>query len=364
MSMTATALRAQQGGGRRAATGEVLPFVRGAREFVEGPFFDLTRTPGAAAQAVGPIDVPARGWMSWLNLLVEGSGGTLGAGALHEDYPWKLLDQVTLSRPNGDPYVGPMSGFGLYLVNLYGGYWFDGDPAADPQYVGTINASFLLRIPVEIRHHDAYGALINQDAAAAYKLSFVVPSIGDLFPTAPTTAPTVRIRGWLEGWEQPAPTDLFGRPISPQPPGTPTAQFWSEQTFNVVAGLNTVRLTRVGNLLRTLVFIYRTGSPLVRNDANLPQDSIALTYDARSLLDRSLRGWRNTMYVRYGRPAPTGVVVADWIHDGEGHAGEETGGLYLPTTDATRVELRGTFGAAGVLTVLTNDVSPAGVQVS
>jgi hypothetical protein len=359
MAMTAAAVRQ----GPAPASAPEVPFVRGSREFSEGPFIDITRTPGSAAQAVGPFDIPARGWMSWITLQVDCSGGVLGSGVLHEDYPFSLLDQVLLSRPNGDPYVGPLKGFSLFLANVAGGYWFDGDPRNDPDFVGTINASYVVRVPVEITHHDAFGALINQDAAAAYKLSFVIPAVSDLFTTAPTTAPTVRVRAWLEGWEQPPATDLLGRAVAQSPPGTPTAQFWSEQTFQVVAGLNTIRLTDVGNLIRTLILVLRTGSPPARSSAHYPQDSLALTYDARRLLERSFRGWRRTMHERYGVNFPTGVVVIDFTHDGEGHSGEEARNLYLPTTDATRLEIVGSFGAAGVLTVITNDVSPSGVPV-
>jgi hypothetical protein len=34
--------------------------------------------------------------------------------------------------------------------------------------------------------------------------------------------------------------------------------------------------------------------------------------------------------------------------------------LWLPTLGSTRLELQGSFGGAGVLTVLTNDVAIAG----
>ena len=362
--MTAGALRAP---GKGAAPQQAaVPFVRGSREFAEGPFTDQTITPGAAAVAVNPIDVPARGWATSIVMELSASGGVLGAGALGEDYPFNVLDQLSLTRPNGNPYFGPMQGFSAFLTNLYGGYEFDSDPRANPDFLGTINFRYILRIPIEITHHDAYGALIDQDAAAAYKLSWTVPASTSIFTVAPTTPPAIRFRAHLEGWEQPPPADLNGRPIEQAPPGTPTAQFWSEQTFNIVGGLNTIRLTDVGNLLRIVSFIFRDDSaPRVRNDTELPQDSIRLTYDARDLENRTFRQWRKIMFERYGVTAPTGVLIYDKIHDGEGHAGNEARNQYLPTSDATRIEIIGTWtGTGGVLTVLTNDVAPAGVAVS
>lgn len=365
-AMGAAALRDARRSGGQAQQVPAVPFVRGSREFSEGAFDDRTVTPGAAAVAVNPIEIPARGWATSLAILVEGSGGTLGAGALGEDWPWSVFDQLQVTRPNGDPYFGPLQGFSAYMTNVYGGYEFDADPAQDPDFLGGINCRFLLRIPIEITHHDAYGALINQDAAAAYRLAWTVPASTTLFTTAPTTIPALRYRSWLEGWEQPPPADLAGRPIEQTPPGTPTAQFWSEQTFNVVAGLNTIRLTDVGNLIRCLILIYRDNTATrIRRDDELPADSIRVTYDARDLENRSLRGWRKAMFERFGIQAPAGVVVYDKIHDGEGHAGNETRNQYLPTRDATRIEVVGTFGGdGGILNVVTNDVAPAGVQVA
>lgn len=362
-SMTAGMVRGRAPAGGQAPA---VPFVRGSREFVEGPFTDQTITPAAAAQAVNPIDVPARGWASSIVLEVAGSGGALGIGVLNEDFPFSVFDQLALTRPNGNPYFGPMQGFSALMTNLYGGYEFDGDPRTNPDFLGTINFRFILRIPIEITHHDAYGALIDQDAAAAYKLSWTVPASTTIFTTAPTTIPAIRFRAHLEGWEQPPAADLNGRSIEQSPPGTPTAQFWSEQTFNIVGGLNTIRLTDVGNLLRDVVFIFRDDStPRARIDTELPQDSIRLTYDARDLENRTIRGWRKVMWERFGVVAPTGVIVYDKIHDGEGHAGNEARNQYLPTSDSTRIEIIGTWtGSGGVLTVLTNDVAPAGVPVS
>lgn len=363
--MTAAALGQRPKGGA-APPQAAVPFVRGSREFTEGPFADLTITPGAAAQAVNPIDVPARGWATSIMLQVDASGGALGAGALGEDFPFNVFDQLALTRPNGNPYFGPMQGFSALVTNLSGGYEFDEDPRLDPDFVGTINTHFVLRIPIEITHHDGYGALIDQDAAAAYKLSWTVPASTAMFATAPTTIPAIRYRAHLEGWEQPPAQDLNGRPIEQAPPGTPTAQFWSEQTFNIVAGLNTIRLTDVGNLLRVVGFIFRDdSSPRVRTSTEWPQDSIRLTYDARDLENRTFIGWRKVMWERYSIDFPVGVLIYDKIHDGEGHAGNEARNQYLPTSDATRIEIIGVWsGSGGVLTVLTNDVAPAGVPVA
>jgi len=54
------------------------------------------------------------------------------------------------------------------------------------------------------------------------------------------------------------------------------------------------------------------------------------------------------------------VWVYDFCHEFDGALGRENRDLWLPTLGSSRVELQGTFGAAGVLTILTNDVAIAG----
>src|SRR5574337_15494 len=368
-AMTAAALRresapAEQGKGGTPAPAPV-PFVRGSHEFTEGSFDDRSVTPGAASVTQGPVDVPARGWATAIKIQVEGSGGVLGAGVLSEDWPFNALDQLSFTRPNGDPYFGPMGGFSAFLANLSGGYVFESDPRANPRFLGGINCRFIVRIPLEATHHDAYAALINQDQAASYKVGFAVPASSTLCTTAPTTIPALRFRMWLEGWAQPPAADLNGRPIAQSPPGTPTAQFWSEQTFNIVGGVNTIRLTDVGNLMRTIVLVYRDNTAVrIRRDDELPQDSLRLTSDAREVENLSIEGWKQAFYEHYGVAAPAGVIVYDKTHDGEGHSGNEARNQYLPTSDRTRLEWIGTFGGdGGVLTVLTNDIAPSGVPI-
>ena len=46
------------------------------------------------------------------------------------------------------------------------------------------------------------------------------------------------------------------------------------------------------------------------------------------------------------------------------HGGDEEPNLWLPTVQASRVELQGVFAAAGSLQILTNDVAPATVDPS
>jgi len=55
-----------------------------------------------------------------------------------------------------------------------------------------------------------------------------------------------------------------------------------------------------------------------------------------------------------------GVFVYDNTHEFDQSIGQENRDLWLPTLGSNRLEVQGSFAAAGTLTVLTNDVAIAG----
>lgn len=343
------------------------PFTRAAREHVE-PFDDRsTVMQTGAATAVGPIDVAAFGYARHILLLVEASGGAGGGNtvAAHEDSPWRAIRDITVTDVNGAPILGPYNGYDLYLANKYGAFSFDTDPANSPSYAAVTagagasgNFGFLFRIPFEIAGRDALGALPNMSASSTYKLSYNVAPSSEVYSTAPaTTLPTVRVRAWLEAWTQPPQADLRGIPNMATPPAMGTTQYWTKQIMNITAGDQRVRLTRMGNLIRNLVFIFRNATP-ARNSTNFP-DPLRIEWDGKILHNIGRPLIQHYMRERNGFAPDTGVFAFQFTYDLDYKPGNEMRDLYLPTTQGTRLELVGNFGAAGTLTVLTNDVAPA-----
>jgi hypothetical protein len=55
-----------------------------------------------------------------------------------------------------------------------------------------------------------------------------------------------------------------------------------------------------------------------------------------------------------------GVYPYDYCHEFDGKVGHETGDLYLPTIESEQFVLRGSWGNAGTITLLVNDVLPQG----
>lgn len=329
------------------------PFTRASKRQTE-PFVDIQQALGASAVVLNQQDVPANGYLRSIVVNVVASG-TTGA-TYNADAPWNVIEQLQLTDVNGQALV-QLTGYDLMLANMFGGYAFHGDPAEYPGYTRTgTGFSFQLRIPVEIVQRNALGALPNMNAAMTYKLKITLAPLASVYASNGTGA-SVHIRATSETWMNPLATDLNGRPNTTTPPQLGTTQNWSEYVAPIVNGQNTVRMTRVGNIIRNLVFVNRNATG-ARSDANLPGE-IALLLDGVQWRRNSLDYELQRIYELYGYDAtqrPTGVWVLPLTDDFDGTPGDEVGDYYLQTTGATRLELQGVWSAAGSLTILTNDI--------
>lgn len=360
--MPATAAPRQQRQGGPPAL-PPIPFTAAAHEHVEPVTTDNAGAIAAAQGIRGPFDVPAYGFLRAIVFEVNLSGGTLGAGALSADFPFNILQGITLADVNGANLFGPLDGFAALMANVYGGYAYRQDPRLSPQHDGTINGRFYLRVPVEITRHNGYGAVANQNSSAAYKLSYNIATIAQAFATAPTTPPAVQVKTWAECWSQPNVTDLAGRPQQREPIGHGTTQFWTSFTRSgLAAGQLNLLLPRVGNMIRNLIFICRDATG-ARVDTTFP-DPISVMWDARVLTQESQR--YRILKQMEGIQAPgardTGVFAFCFNNLIIGHNGDEEPNLWLPTVQSTRLEVQGTTAVTGSIQALTNDVAPVEVR--
>lgn len=363
--------RRQAGAGNaqaaRQAPPRPLPFIACAHEHTEpGPIITKLLSTAGAAETF-EFNVPSYGYYRAVYLLVEATGGTIGAGVLSADYPWNIIEQLTLLDTNGAPIYGPLQGYNNLISAIYDGFTYQQDPRTDPQYVATTNAFLKVRIPTEIAHHSGVGSLGNQNASAPYRIRLTVNAGAVLFTTAPTTYPTVKITPILEAWTLPNKTDSKGRPQSQLPPSYGTVMFHSERIVGgVPAGQFQIPVLRVGGLIRWICFIGRQTSVTgPRSDTALPAQPI-LFWDGRQLYNepKSYRFTRSNEPINsttaLGRPA--GVLAYTFNRTALDRCGDERPYLYLPTTEATRLELEGSFGEACVVQVLTCEVAPAEVN--
>jgi len=384
-----TAGGTQQNAGARKGNAQVMPlvpFVRASMEHREPCGIDVTRALlPSGAQDLGVFDIPAYGYIRNIVLVVTGSGAA-GSPTFHEDFPFSAVTNIALTEPNGAVIAQFNSAHDLYLANKWGGYAnvIAADPKLSPttSTSATGNFAYVLRIPIEISGRDGLGCLPNQNAAATFKLRMSLASgaaSGGVYgATAPTTQPNVRVQVYLEAWDQPE-VSVAGMTNQVTPPAMNTTQFWSAQIFNVNAGNQTVRFTRMGNYVRNLICILRnTSTGRAGGQSDWP-DPMQVFLDARPVDTASKTLMTEQMFRRsgFGSRAPGGVLtsaltydtagaldngvwVYDFTHEFDQALGQENRDLWLPTLGSTRVELQGTFGAAGTLTVLTNDVAIAG----
>jgi hypothetical protein len=358
--------------------------------------FDVTVTGSTSTQDLPVLNVPPAGFLRGVYVIAEAISGNTGtvAVAFKEDGPFNVYETITLEDVNNQPIVGPISGYDLYLINLFGGYVFSGDPRnrPGPAYyalsgAGTTAASpgtaqggafsFVLRIPVELVHRDGLGSLPNKSGTSMFKIRTRVNTTANLFATAPGSTWVLRTRMEQVNWWDPPEVDLKGRALSQSPPGVQTTQYWSKSSPAVTAGQTRVPLQRVGFLIRNLIFVLRdtSGTRSGSGDSAWP-DPFTLQFEAIQMIVRARILWLAMMAERYGVAAaeiasggaaltgvnarPNGVYVEPFTLDFGAQPGFETRMGYLPTSSASRLEVQGSLGTgAGTLTVLTNDVAPA-----
>jgi len=375
----ATAPAPSQGGNQKAPA-PIIPFIRAAVEHAE-PFFDATVTLSAAQQNLGPIDISTYGFLRALLVQVDiASSGNSAAVALGEDAPWSAFAELAVQDVNGAPIFGPHAGYECYLHHKYGGFRNQSDPKLAPTTVfaalttgaGATGGSgkFMFRINLERGARDGLGALANMNASAAYKLRGTINNLLGIYSVVPNGAVTMRTRVTAECYSQPLPENAAGMRQATVPPANGTTGFSSRTLPPTVVGQNTLKHTRVGNFVRNLIYVNRrAGTSRVNGETDLAfvalqwfVDSRLLTNYTAEMLRLRMAEWFEFTSVTFeaaGGP-DNGVFVLPFCSEFDGKAGYEMRDMWLPTTQATRLELLVTLANAGTLVIMTDDVSPAG----
>jgi hypothetical protein len=352
---------AQQGPGASPAPASVqaVPFNQASHRGCEqGPSFVVT--PGAAQQNFGPFALPATGYLR--RVILEVTTTTAGvAGTGSGDYPFDIFSLIRLTDTNGAP-IFELSGYNTLLADIYGDFYDVSDPRTDPDFsASTTVPSVEPFIPLEI-DGTGLGSPANLSASSAYRLSCVVDTSANIWSVAPTTIPTFTVTVWCEYWTLPNPTDMQGRPQAVAPPFAGTIQLWSQQpNVGVNAGANRIALNRMGNLLRTVVCVFRTGGArsdsIIGDPLTLRWDDINLDVVDRKTIRKRMREYTNDLVSR-----DVGVYLFGAYNVGVNNgAGGPAVASWLPTVTATRYEVSTPAGGggAGTLDWIINDVSVA-----
>lgn len=343
-----------------------LRFSAGSRRRSHGVFYDESLVMQAGSRVLPEAPVPPGDWLASMFMLVDvTTAGNAAAVALTADAPWSVISQIDYLDPAGNS-IYSLSGFGLYLANLLGGFAGQTDPALSPYHTALTtgpgatagSGRFVLPIPIEIVSRDAVGALPNGASNAVTRVRLTLAPLADLYAVAPTVAPTVRIRIIEEGYVLPSDVSPAGNSIAQQPPGAGTFQQWSESTIDFGAGKTRKEHARKGNVYRTLILVARTAAN-VRSNTVL--DELAFAVDDVASIKGPFDYLRHRTWDMQGFAAaslPTGVVQVSYAHEWDGRVGGELRDWWVQTQPGSSVFFDFQAAAPGKLQVITNEVVP------
>ena len=315
-----------------AHSGGGVSFIRGSGE---GRYVFEVQSGLAlgAAQDVGPIDVKAYDYMRSLLIKVEtttvGGGTTTSVGS--KDYPFNIISYLRVKQPNGQTMYSVSNGHHGAMIQKYCMIrpTISSDPRSDVEFVSTAGTAptvtFGIRIPFELDLRDALGALPNKDAAAPFTIELGLNSTSTIFTTPPVTAPTIKITPILEAYDQP-PETLDGKGVATTPPNMNTLQRWTEQSVTMASGAFDVRVRKLGNYVRELLFVSKNSSG-VR----------IVTPLATSLFTTPPAGWSDPCQIVLDEDVKDNLPLWLWerdIWEVWGYGGLGFGATSLPANDA------------------------------
>jgi hypothetical protein len=318
--------------------------------WLRGAWFDFTLTTAAnAATVVFNADPTAGGFAGVQKVILYDLGG-----------------EIVLS----------LSGYEWLIVNKFGGYFEVGDPRADLTFSQTAGAGgtggsehFILYLPFEVCARDGLGTVQNE-SKPGWKVELWMDSSAQTYTTAPTTLGTMRVRGYLDSYTEPAAAAPNGRPFAQTPPLPGSLQYWKSENNALPAGNAKFDITNgVGFPIRNVIYYARDAGNSTRAtaDANWP-DPATLLLGNINYFTRSKNLWISKMskaygFAAYGATVPAAdaangrenAVFPVWLtQDFQNSPGAELRFKYLDTQVNSLVRLIGSFGGATTLFALVN----------
>ena len=355
----------------KAQAQQILPFTIGSRASSRFSFSLGTTSLGSAQKPLSPIQIPAVGYLTsiTLDVTVETSGGSAPAWA--DDGPFSILSLIELRNSSGNDLIVPMDGYRYYCLNKYGCQSVDApysDAKLDTTYDDTVTKThFILDVPCQISPADAFGAIPALASNRSYQLAVSLDSIAGSFDPVVTSG-TVTINGYANYWTEPVAQTMGGVSQQTAPPFNGSLNLWQNEPISVTPGDKYLKSGNVGNVLRTLIFTLRDSSG-DRIETDGWPELCELYLDNQPMLHLPKAIWESWMSKTYqfrgtkdsAGALDTGVFVIPFFAMSEGHAiANGRRNQYLPTLDASLLQLRGTSwgSSASTLEIMTNSVQP------
>lgn len=362
-----------------------IPFsIAARRKYSLGPTPNAVNMSAAGAMVnLGPIEIPATGFLRDIDLVVVGTTASNAATVVFAaDAPFNVLQFITLTNAAGDTIIVPIDGFALAMMKKYGALSED-PPWCDPRksrYFSTTagvgsglggSFGFRLRVPLEIDPQSAFGSVPSMASNKSLQLGVQVAPTSTVYTTAPTTPPSVAVTLYQSFWAQPKPDNGRGRPQATTPIGNNSIQLWRVDTPTVAPGDKLIKFNNIGNVYRFIMFIYRTAAG-ARTTADIPAlHTFILNNDQQFYLPDTT--WTDDMTVAYGYDGTvdaaggldTGVRAFHYFMASDGRVRcSSVREQYLPTLDTTLFQYRGTSFGANIsqLQVYTCEIKPTSSQ--
>jgi hypothetical protein len=357
-----------------------VPFQAASHEIIFDAFTQDSWTPAAAQVnlfngALG--QVKPYGYLANLWLKFTNSGGTVGSGTLTADAPFNALATFRFLDPNGHAIID-CDGYGLFLLNKYGARYYLGDPAKLPNanVSGVITWKIDYLVPLQINPELGVGAIPNMDASGPYRIQAIGNTTGAIHAVAPTAESVITVAVGGEFLSLPdgisrvngAPQEIAPAPLSS---GVALVCEYTKQVFGIQSGggVQTIRLTRVGNILRQLFLVVRTSAG-ARSDwvatALATNTLIQFAFDTVPIWQADPQHVLDQMGRRRSGSITmdTGVLVVDFASPAElalGSLGGDGGfDQFIQTAQSSALELTFNWAAAvggGNLEVYTQDIT-------
>ena len=372
MTATAPATAPAQPSGSASKAPVLGPFRGGTQPTVRQTGFSKTITLDTATTDLEDYEIAPTNILRCIYVEVKATtSGNSADVAFTADAPLNILSTVNFQDAGGTSIVGSFDSFALSMGMKYFGYSQAGDPRNNAVYsvttgTGATGGSFnvVFRIPVEAVNRTGVGSLMNQTTNSPYVLSLTVNKSGNVYSTAPTTEPvvkvTVRLGGYWNGANagfQPAPT-AFG-----------STQYINRASIQGLNGSSDFQLPNngLGNPLRNLLFMNYTTSAPARSSADFP-DPLQINYKGNMLVQYDQNVWHYDMSEAFGLAGTidtgtgldTGVFTLPFNRDFGLEPGAELGLGYLNTNVGDEIELVGSWAASCTLYELVNFISVKG----
>jgi hypothetical protein len=370
------------GGGQPRPAGRARSFLVGTQNVYEGGDYDQTISSGVGAFAATPLppwQLQSTGWLARLRFLFTWT--TTGGTAATADGPFNFIGTVQLNDVNNEAIFGPFNGYVWFVINKYGGYYFDDDPATTAAYAITSGTSgtFILTIPLEIVSRDPIGPVASVNNTASLTVLLVTNGAGTAI-TGALTASSLRVRGMQEFYWEPRKQDKQGRSIAGQPPANGTTQYWTQGSIAVPAGtINSQLITGLGYPFREYLFLlYDSGGTRATGETDWPDPLTGLKFEANFLITQYNKAqWIQDQSQSLGYFAAAADTRGAGVVPGKENGlypiffnkdfflrapGGETRRTYLVTSPGSNFIINGTFGGAGTHTLfsIVNYVAPGG----